>query len=209
MNDKPYVITINHLLGCGGSYVGKKLAEEFKIPFVDRDILKKVAEKLNVAEEDLEHREERLSTFWEEFTRLQLYSEPITGGGMNYYPSDKELFYMESEYIARIAKESPAIILGRGGWYVLRDHPRRFSLFVMADMPERIAHVASLFQIQNDEAKSRIQANDKNRAAYMKAFTKSDGFDVKLYDLSVNTSTLGLDTAVKIVSEAIRAKLKI
>lgn len=209
MKEQPYVITISHQLGCGGSYIGKKLSDEFHIPFVDRDILKQIANKLNIAEEDLEHRDERLSSFWEEFTRLQLYTEPLAGGELQYYPSDKELFYLESEYITRIVKESPAIILGRGGRYILRDYPRHANIFITADLPERIKRVATLFQITEEEAKEKIQTNDKERAAFDRAFTKSDGLDARLYDLCINTSSLGLDLAARIVSDAIHFKLDI
>ncbi|MFT8889330.1 MAG: cytidylate kinase-like family protein [Ethanoligenens sp.] len=209
MKEQPYAITISHQLGCGGSYIGKKLSEEFNIPFVDRDILKQVANKLNVAEEDLEHRDERLSSFWEEFTRLQLYTEPLAGGELQYYPSDKELFFLESEYITRIVKESPAIILGRGGRYVLREHPRHVSIFIMADLSERIKRVATIFQISEEDAKIKIQANDKERAAFNRAFTKTDGLDVRLYDLSINTSTVGLNLAAQVAIQCIRSKLDI
>lgn len=140
---------------------------------------------------------------------MQLYTEPLAGSELQYYPSDKELFYLESEYITRIVKESPAAILGRGGRYVLRDHPHHVRIFVTADMPERIKRVATLFQISEEDAKSKIQTNDKERAAFNRAFTKSDGLDVQLYDLSVNTSTLGLDHAVKLVLECIHNKLDI
>lgn len=209
MKEQSFAITISHLLGCGGSYIGQKLSEEFHIPFVDRDILKQIASKLNIAEEDLEHRDERLSTFWEEFTRLQLYTEPLAGGELQYYPSDKELFYLESEYITRIVKESSAVILGRAGRYILRDYPRHVRIFVTADLPERIKRVSTLFQISEEEAKAKIQTNDKERVAFNRAFTKTDGLDARLFDLSVNTSTLGLDHAAAMVSDCIHTKLEI
>lgn len=43
-----FVITISHQLGCGGSEIGKKLSENYSIPFVDRQILKMVADRLNI-----------------------------------------------------------------------------------------------------------------------------------------------------------------
>lgn len=204
---QPFVITISHLLGSGGSYVGKKLADEFQIPFVDRDILSQVARRLNLAEEDLEHREERLSTFWEEFTRLQFYTEPLATNIQQYFPSDKELFVFESEYIQRITKESPAVILGRGGRYILKDHPLHARIFITADLPERVLRVSSLYHISENEAKTRIAGNDKDRAAFNRAFTKDDGMDARLYDLCVNTSSVGLDRAAQLASDCIHAKL--
>ena len=206
---QPYVITISHLLGSGGSYIGKKLSEEFNIPFVDRDVLREVARRLNLAEEDLANREERLSSFWEEFTRLQFYSEPLATSIQQYFPSDKELFVFESEYIRRITEESPAVVLGRCGRFVLKDFTRRASIFVMADLPERVQRVSKLYNLDADAAKARIASNDKDRSAFNRAFTKNDFTDLRLYDLCINTSSVGLDQAVRVASAAIRAKLEL
>lgn len=68
MSNQRFVVTISHQLGCGGAYIGQKIAEEFQIPFVDRDILKRVADELHLAEADLENRDERLSSVWEKLT---------------------------------------------------------------------------------------------------------------------------------------------
>jgi len=65
MDMKPYSVTISHQLGSGGAYLGEKLAGRLGIPFLDRDILKEVAHQLDLAEAELENREERLSSFWQ------------------------------------------------------------------------------------------------------------------------------------------------
>ncbi|WP_411676852.1 AAA family ATPase [Caproicibacter sp.] len=208
MEKQLYAVTISHQLGCGGAYIGQKLSEEFNIPFVDRDILKQVADELHLAEEDLEHRDGRLSSVWEKLTE-QLYTVPAAGWIPQYHPSDKELFYLESEYILKIAEKTSAVILGRAGRYVLRESPRHVKIFVTAELPERIERVASLFQISKEAAKEKIEENDRQRIAYNRAFTKSDRLDVRLYDLAVNTSSLGLDCAARMASECVHAKLAV
>lgn len=208
MSKQRFVVTISHQLGCGGAYIGQKIAEEFHIPFVDRDILKRVADELHLAEADLENRDERLSSVWEKLTE-QMYTVPAAGWVPQYRPSDKELFYLESEYIVKIAEKTSAVILGRGGRYILRETPRHVAIFVTAELPDRIERVAALFQITKEAAKEKIEANDQQRIAFNRAFTKSDRLDVRLYDLSVNTSSLGLDHAADMVSECIHTKLSV
>ncbi len=61
MGNKHLVITISHQLGSGGAYLGQKLSERLGLPFIDRDVFKKVAEQLNLAEAVLNGREERLA----------------------------------------------------------------------------------------------------------------------------------------------------
>ncbi len=208
MNMPSYAITISHQLGCGGSAIGQSLSKTFGIPFVDRDILKQVAGKLHMAEADLEHRDERLSSFWEDFTE-GLYVAPAAGWVPQYRPSDRELFEMESAYIIKIARKTSAVILGRAGRCLLREHPRHVCLYVTADLDDRIERVSSLFQISAEKAKEKILENDRARAAYNRTFTKTDGTNAHLYDLCVNTSSVGLENAARIAADCVRAKLNV
>ena len=68
MDEQRLVITISHQLDSGGGYLGQKLAERLGIPFIDREILKIVSDRLHMAEGALAHREERLAWFWQSLT---------------------------------------------------------------------------------------------------------------------------------------------
>ncbi len=208
MNDKPYVVTISHQIGSGGAYIGQKLSELLGIPFLDREILKKVADQLNLAESELEHRQERLSSMWQSFSRIARYTDPAGClSADSYVPSDEELFKIESETISRVAEKRSAIIIGRCGWYVLRNHPRRVSLLVHAEMPARIQRASELYCLSEAEAEKLIKANDKERGAYIRTFTHHDWLDARLYDLCANSTQLGLDTVVELAMACIKAKV--
>lgn len=204
--DNQYVITISHLLGCGGSCIGKQLSEELSIPFVDRQILKEVADYLGVPEEDIEKREERLGSLWDEFFRMEALSDPLTPVGADFLPSDKELYKLESKYIEQIAKNGSAIILGRGGRYILRDFPNHFSVFVYADMKDRIKRVAEQNHVSEDASRKIIEKNDHERNAYMNSFTRLKWLDLRTYDLCINTSSVGTSNAVKIIKNCFEFK---
>ncbi len=210
MPEQPFAITISHQLCSGGSYLGQKLAEALEAPFVNREILKVVAEKLNLAEAVLEQREERLSGFWESFSRLAVYTNPAEClSTENYIPTDRELFDLESSVIARIAENSSAIFLGRCGRYILRDHPRRFSLLVLSDLADRVQRARELYCVDEGEARKLLETNDRERKAYISAFTRQDAWDARNYDLCVNLSTLGRQAAFEISLQAIQTKLKL
>jgi cytidylate kinase len=202
-----YVITISHLLGSGGAYIGQELSKALSIPFVDRQILKKISDQLNVPESAIENREEKLVSFWEAFSLMGSVGTLMTVGGEKYLPSDKELFDLESKFIVQIAQNDSAIILGRGGRYILRDFPRRFSVFVYAEMNDRAKRVAELYSVSDDEARTIIEKNDRERDAYMKTFTKLAWLDLRQYDICINTSSTGRDNAVKIIKDCVEFKL--
>jgi cytidylate kinase len=208
MNNTPYIITISHQLGSGGAYLGRKLSERLDIPFIDRQVLKKVSEQLNLPESALEDREERLSSFWESFSRMITYTDQTVGfTAVNYEPTDRELFQIESDYIGMIAEKTSAIILGRCGRYILRDHPRHISVLVHADMPARIKRIGELWHMSEDEAKKCVESNDRGRTAYIRAFAKQDWLDARLYDICIHTSSIGLDNAVGLVMACVAAKI--
>jgi cytidylate kinase len=208
MKQPLFVVTISHQLGCGGALVGEKVAQKLSVPFVDRQILREIADQLNMAEENLENREERLSGFWAKFSRAEMLSDPIVGISQDYLLTDRELFEFESEYILRVVQKSSAVILGRGGRHILRDHPSHVAVFVNADLPERIERVAKTDGISEDAARQRIEKSDRERAAYIKSFTKENLLDLRYYDLCVNTSAFGVDRAAELVYECVESRLK-
>ncbi len=204
-----YIITISHMIGCSGAEVGHKLSQALSIPFVDRQILKQVAGYLNLPESDLQEREEKLVSFWEQFFIAGPVGTLTVTGGEKYMLSDRELFELESKFIKEIAQKGPAIFLGRGSIYVLRDFPKRFSIFVYAEMEDRIKRVSELYKISREEAIKMINQNDRDRENYMKTFIKIPWLDLRTYDLCVNISSVGFDNAVKCVIDGINHKLKI
>ncbi len=210
MEMKPYSVTISHQLGSGGAYLGEKLASRLGIPFLDRDILKEVARQLDLAEAEVANREERLSTFWENFARLAILTDPsMSLAGHMYIPSDKSLFEMECATIHRIAEKSSAIFIGRCGFYVLRNHPRHASLLVTASQPARIKRLRELYKLTEAEAVDLIKNNDQERENYIHTFTKQNWLNARHYDLCVDTSAVGWDCTVDLAEKCVRAKLQL
>jgi cytidylate kinase len=206
--EKPFVITINHQIGSGGAIIGQKLSERLDIPFIDHEILQQVSQKLHLAETELEGREERLSSFWSSFGRMVEVMDPA--GSLTadrYVPTDEELFRTEAETICSVAEKSQAIFIGRCCQYILREHPCHFSLLVHAERSARIQRLSRLYHLSLQEADRMIGANDRERSAYIRTFTKQDGHDARLYDLCLNTSSTGLDQAFEIANAAILAKI--
>ena len=149
-----------------------------------------------------------MSSFWETFSRMVMLVDPTRSiSADRYIPTDKELFELESNYIVRIAERSSAIFIGRCGNYVLRNHPRHFSVFIYADLPSRVGRLCELYGITADQARDLIKTNDKERDAYLCSFSKQAWLDPRVYDLCLNTTTLGMDKAVDIVLTGVRAKL--
>lgn len=209
MEKKDLAITISHLIGSGGAYVGEKLADRLGIPFLDREIIQSVAQQLNILESEVERREERLTTFWDNFNRSMIGLSPIIIAEFpQLAPSDSELFKTECETIQKIASKSSAIFLGRCGWDILKNHPNHVSILLTANHSDRVKRLCTLYELTEQDARKLIKTNDQERDAYNKKFTQKNWVDARYYDLCVNTSSTGWDGAVEIAEKCILAKIK-
>ena len=209
MENEDLAITISHLIGSGGAYVGEKLADRLGIPFLDREIIQSVAQQLNILESEVERREERLTTFWDNFNRSMIGLSPIIIAEFPQLdPSDSELFKTECETIQKIASKSSAIFLGRCGWDILKNHPNHVSILLTANHSDRVKRLCTLYELTEQDARKLIKTNDQERDAYNKKFTQKNWVDARYYDLCVNTSSTGWDGAVEIAEKCILAKIK-
>jgi len=198
---KSFVITISRQLGSGGATIGKQLAKSLDIFFADREIIAKAAKQLSTLEENLESREEKKLSFWHSFMNSTpqprgVYMAPIP-------PiiefTDNELFDVESEIIKQIAGEGPAVIIGRCGFEILRNHPNHVSIFMHANNEFRNDRIQKLYSLTEESAGKMIAKSDKERAAYCKSFTGKEWADARNYDLSVDTGKLGIDRTVEFI----------
>jgi CMP/dCMP kinase len=198
-NTSPFVITISRQLGAGGAYIGQQLAKNLNVFYADREIISQAAQQLSVLKEDLESRDEKILSFWQSFIRSYATTPDTYVPPQIMPPSDRQLFKIESEIIARIAKEHSAVIIGRCGSYILREHPNHISIFLHADMIFRKGRIQNLYNVSEEVAEKMIVQNDKERALYHHTFTGKEWTDARRYDVSIDTSKIGVDKSVEVI----------
>jgi len=196
----PFVVTISRQLGAGGVYVGQQLANKLNLFYADHEIIRQAANQLSVLEEALESREEKLSSFWKSFLQLLTFGTPdvYIPPKVN-IPTSRELFEAETEVIKRIAKESSAVIIGRSGSYVLRDHPNHISIFLHGDLNFRRSRIQKLYHVSEEAAEKMIARSDKERALYHRTFTGKEWTDATRYHISLDTSKISFDKSVELI----------
>ena len=203
----PYVITISRQLGCGGAYLGQRLAIRLNVLYLDHEIIRQAAQELKIPEEYLVSRDEKVTSHWQSILQSIAYSN-----SWSYAPppldilNDGKLYNVESDIINRIASQRPAVIVGRGGYYVLRQNPRCLSIFLHANVEFRQQRVMELYHVSAEQALKLISSVDQERARYLRALTGQDGLDARQYHLCLDTSALGLEKAEVIILEALHAR---
>jgi CMP/dCMP kinase len=196
----PFVISISRQLGSGGAYVGQQLASKLKLAYIDRDIINKAAQQLQVSEKQIESRDETRTPLWRSILssssciNTTVYLPPSISE-----PSDKELYQTESEIIEQISKTFSAVIVGRAGSHILRNHPRHMSIFLHAALPFRVERIKKLYKLDEAQARKFIETGDKARGIYLKAVTGLDWMNCRQYHLCIDTSVTNFDGVVKVI----------
>ncbi|MGN0466647.1 MAG: AAA family ATPase [Lachnospiraceae bacterium] len=196
------IITIGRQYGSGGRLIGKKLAEEFQIPFYDKDILKKAAKESGLCEELFENYDEKPTTSF-------LYSLVMDPYAMGYnsnsfeLPLNHKVFLAVFDVIKKIADEGPCVIVGRCADYALADYDNVLKVFISGDMEERMKRVQQLYDIPENKVRDQIVRIDKQRASYYNYYTNKKWGDIKSYDLAINTSQFGIDGAVELIKKGV------
>ncbi|HPB02350.1 MAG: AAA family ATPase [Bacteroidales bacterium] len=194
------IITISRQLGAGGAYIGQQIARKLKIHYADHEIIRKAAEKLSVKEEDIERRDEKTQPFWETMLFSSGYApEFYVPINIKYAPTDAEMYNVEMSIMQKLAENIDAVIIGRGGFHIFKDRPNTLKVFLFAPKEYRIDRVMTEHNLNEAEAKKAIEDSDRERAKYIDAFTGLKWIESTNFDLTLNTSKLGLDKTAEAI----------
>ena len=197
------IITVGRQFGSGGRELGKRLADELGCPYYDKDIIREIAARTQLAEsyiqQILEHRPN--------------YFFPITiGRTLHNTAQDYMLHQHTSVYteqvntIREMAEKSDCVIVGRCADHILREF-KPFRLFVYADMDSRMERCRKKAPedeaLTDKELKKKILRVDRNRAKYYRYYTGHVWGRPANYDFCINTSWVNLKAAAHALAHMI------
>ena len=200
------VITIGRQFGSGGRKVGRLLAEKLDIPYYDKELLAEAAKDSGICQEIFENHDEKptRSLLFSLVTGVQMHGDP--GSMYMDMPLNHKIFLAQFDAIRRIASEGPCVIVGRCADYVLRDKPNAVSVFVKADIRQRMERAVSLYGVDPAKAEETVRKADKQRASYYNYYATATWGDVNNYDLCVDTGKLGIEGTVELIEQYLRLR---
>ncbi len=187
MNGQNTIINIGRQFGSGGKLVAQKISKSLGIPVYDNELISKAADESGFSKELLMRSDERRSLF-----NMSSFFGNVRFGGAQNYVGDNELFKIQSEVIRNIADKGPAIFVGRCSNYILRDR-KCLDVFVCAPLEDRVERVAGRLGISGDDARARIERQDRTRETYYNFFTFGNWGVSSDYDLCIDSSILGIE----------------
>jgi len=187
---EPFIITISRQFGSGGRFIGQELTKRLGVDYIDNEILNKAAEEFSIDRDNLKAIDEKLPSWWENLIKVRLR------GSDTYYvtskhtePTSEQLFEAETRIMKKLTDNHSAIVVGRCGFYVFRDHPNCLKIFLHSKLEDRIKRIQELHNIPERKALMLINENDNARANYMRKFTGHEWWDARQFDLSLDTSS--------------------
>lgn len=200
-----YVITIGREMGSGGRELGRRVAELLGIEFYDKKLLDDAARRSGLIPEMFERADERTPS---------LFSGAFGAGygtafASGIYNSNEAVYRAQSDVIRELGATKSCVIVGRTADYVLRDHPRRISIFVHAPEDACVERLISRGDKASEaDARAMVRKINKIRAGYYNFYTDKTWGAASTYDLTVDSSLLPMEDLAQHVADYVRLRLK-
>jgi len=201
------VITISRPFGAGGITVGEMVSERLGYSFYDSQIIQLVAKKAKVSTDWVEALEQEAGGAFQKFI-TQIVPKGLVDRILGYTHGyiDEEIYVdLLHLIIKKIADEGKAVILGRGGQYILKDHPDTYHVLLVAEKLDRINFIEEKYDLIPKQAAQVVSNDDKRRVNLYRKFGKEDYDSHVHYQVVINTSKVSIEKATDIICKMVDA----
>lgn len=197
------IITIGRQFGSGGHVIGEKLAQHYGIKYFDKELLSRAAQESGFCEEMLKNHDERPTNSFLYNLVMDTYTFGYNSSSFVDMPISHKVFMAQFDTIKKIAEEEPCVIVGRCADYALQEFNNCLNIFIYADEKSKIRRIMEKYDISDDKAKDMMIKKDKQRQSYYNYYSTKKWGRADSYDLCINSSVLGIDGTVKLITQYI------
>ena len=185
------IITISREFGAGGGEIGRKVAKALNYNYYDKEIIIEAAREANIDVESMLRWDEKVPmNFGFAQSLFDFYNKPLS----------EKLFDALQQIIKEIGEKGNCVIVGRNGNTILKEFENGLHVYVHADPHWRLERMKQEMTDTSDAKLSeQIRMIDKMRKKYCQYYTNTEFGVSDYYDISMNTSKLGIDTCVDII----------
>ncbi len=187
------IITVSREPGSGGKIIAEAIADQLGLDFFHHAIIQKMAESANINERLLDTLDEKNLSVLDDWISTLVNERHL-------WP-DQYLHHL-LKVIGTIGRHGGAVLVGRGTSFIF---PPGSSLRVriVAPFETRVQNVSREFGVTSEEAKRRVLRTESDRRAFVRKYFHGDVASAVNYDLIINTGTLSVESAVKVVRSAL------
>ena len=188
------LITISREFGARGAELGRMVAERLGFSFWDQNIVATIMSDIGASEGLMESLDERSRSHLRDIVDSAILGLSAT---------QADYVRRVVEILGTIAEEGAAVVIGRGGQYIVRNALR---VRVVAPLSVRVENYAKRQSITVQAAERMVQKMDAERSKFVRQHYNQDVAEPSQYDLGVNTGTFSLDAAADVIAHAYRKK---
>jgi cytidylate kinase len=203
------IVTVSRQYGSGGSEVAERVANALGWKLYDNAVVEEVAARLRLTPAEVSAREERVPSLVERMASAMALGVPEVMpvvGDIAAVPSEERMVMVTKRVIEDAVDAGPAVLVGRGAQCMLARRSDALHVYCYAPEEDLIRYVIENLDIPPAEAPKKVADMNHQREAYVRLHWKRNWRDVANYDLCVNTASLGLDGAARLVTEVARER---
>ncbi|MDD6572955.1 MAG: cytidylate kinase-like family protein [Thermoflexaceae bacterium] len=193
-----HIITISREFGSGGRFIGEKVANRLGFSYYDKEIIAKVAEQTGLAKDYIEKMGEYAPT-------KSLFSYLLAGRDNSGQSMEDYVLAAQRKIILTLADKEPCVIVGRCADYILRDREDCLNVFIYGNEKEKSERIQKLYEKSPEDAIKLMAETDKKRSLNYNYYTNRTWGDVKNYSLALNSSVLGYEKCIEIITGLINS----
>jgi cytidylate kinase len=186
-------IALSRLPESGAEELGRILAERLDYGFFDIEIVDQIARAAGIQRQLVAGVDEHVRSVIDRYV-----TDSFSAGA-----------FTESDYLRALVRavhtlseRGMAVILGRGSPFILTAE-QALRVLVVADRTSRVERLAAREGLEVVEAERLLDQREAGRHEFLHHHFGVDPDDPALYDLVINTGTLGMDCAAAVVLEAL------
>ena len=200
------VITISRQFGAGGRTLGRMIAKELGYRFLDDVIIQEISKTAKVTTNTVKSIERiaggKLLRLFSGLINRN-YIDRLIGSDKGYL--DEEI-YLEvlKKVMKELAEQDNAVLMGRGGQYILADLENACHLLLVSAMENRIKFMQRYYRLSAEKAEAAVRIGEKRRTNLYSRMGREDYNMPHHYHLVLNMSKLSLQQALKQVCLLVR-----
>ncbi len=203
------ILTIGRQYGSGGREIGQKLADHYGIKCYDRDLVAHVAKDSGFCKEIIQREDERPTSSFLYNLVMDTYSFGHgAAAAFTDMPLSQKVFLAQFETIKSLAEEGPCIFIGRCADEALSERNDVISVFIHASEEFRAGRVRNYPEYKDQEQSGKkitdfMARIDRQRQSYYNYYASGKWGRADTYDMSIDSSLLGIDGTVKLLTQLI------
>lgn len=187
------IISVGREFGSAGHEIAVELAKHYQIELLDHNLLDEIAAEKQIDAENLKSLDEK--------KKNKLVHRTVRGFSSS---PEENISLLQFEYLRnKASKGASFVVVGRCSESVLKEYDCMISIFVLGDREKKRERIMKLYGMNESMADRFMTEKDTKRKRYHNSYCEGKWGDSRNYDISINSSTLGVEKTVKILTEYI------